>query len=320
MTYAPAMEQRVQRVDRLLRSLVGVADLRASWDGPGRLAQLDVLKDPQVSDNQISRNILSALKAAFGIRLEMTSLRIFREASLFAAEATAASETQAAPEEAGPGAATSDVAPAPANGNGAAPRPEHGANGNGAERVPLNGSASAAANGASSRSNGNGHGAFRPTAGLEPNGHAENELERPPVAATQPNGNGTVGHALTLERVEIERLGGNLRCHVVLALGARRYSAIAEVADGPTAEAEVAARVTLDALRAGSLTNARLDGVGFACIADTTYVVAAVRDAGTSSQRACAAPLAGGLARSAAAAVLRVIGPLNDTTRNPAGR
>ena len=101
-----------------------------------------------------------------------------------------------------------------------------------------------------------------------------------------------------------------LRCRVSVGVGSRTFSAIAEVRDAPTAEAELAARVTLDALRAGGLTTTRLEGVSLTTLADVVYVVAAVRSAASAAPRASAAPLVSNMASAAAAAVLRAHGPV----------
>ena len=90
------------------------------------------------------------------------------------------------------------------------------------------------------------------------------------------------------------------------------YSAIAEVPDGPSAEAELAARVAVDALRAGGLTSALLDGVGFITIAKTNYCVATVRESGSSTPRASAAPMIDSMAAAATAAVLTALGSFTD--------
>jgi hypothetical protein len=116
---------------------------------------------------------------------------------------------------------------------------------------------------------------------------------------------------LILERIDVDRRNGTLRCRTVLALGDQRYSAIAEVPDTPSAEAELAARVAVDALRAGGLTNAMLDGVGFITLGKTNYCVAPVREAGK-PHRASAAPLIDSMAASATAAVLTALGSFTD--------
>jgi hypothetical protein len=120
-----------------------------------------------------------------------------------------------------------------------------------------------------------------------------------------------------LERIDLERRGTSLRCRVELSFRGHRYSAIAEIADGPTAEVEVAARVTLDALRGGSLTRARLDGVGSATIGNTTYVVVTLRAAESSVTRPCAAPIVDSIAAAAAAAVLDGVGPITAGVAKP---
>jgi hypothetical protein len=168
--------------------------------------------------------------------------------------------------------------------------------------------------------NGNGNGGVHRAsgagyvAGVE-RGVAKVTHVQEPVRAPGPDAG-----SMTLERLDVERNGATLRCHIVLALGARRYSAIAEVPDGPAVEADLAATVTLDALRAGALTSARLEGVGFTTIGETTYIVAGIRAASSGAKRASAAPLIGSMARSAALAVLGAVGPITADRQQAAER
>jgi hypothetical protein len=185
------------------------------------------------------------------------------------------------------------------NGHGVPQSPPKSANGNG------NGNG----NGGGLRASGAGY-----VAGVE-RGVAKVTHVQEPVRAPGPDAG-----SMTLERLDVERNGATLRCHIVLALGARRYSAIAEVPDGPAVEADLAATVTLDALRAGALTCARLEGVGFTTIGETTYIVAAIRAASSGAKRASAAPLIGSMARSAALAVLGAVGPITADRQQAAER
>jgi hypothetical protein len=329
MNQVPASEQTAERVERLLRSLIGVVDLRPAWDRSGRLGQVHILKDDQVQHHQLTRNVVSALQAGFGIRLDSLNVSIYAEAPLFAA-AVAQIRSYPAVESkpraghgasnGGPAAAADagalsaviaptaaalpaepvvhDVSTAPqasatgaVHGNGMDPRGAVMA----ALQAPSNG------NGHARHANGNGDQAG---ASAKCATAAARQVEEAVCAAAP------AAESMMLERLDVERHSGALRCHVVLSLGAHRYSAIAEVPDGPAVEAELAATVTLDALRAGALTCARLEGVGFTSIGDTTYLVAAIRETTGTTKRASAAPLVGSMARSAALAVLSAVGPI----------
>lgn len=309
MSRGTAMEQTAQRVDRLVRSLVGVDDVRPAWDAAGRLRVLHVLRNGQVTDQQLIRNIVSGLQAGFAIRLESAAIRIYADAAVFAT-AVAALETAAAAD-----VRVADVAPpAPngaakeANGNGTHAASNNGArNGTTGHAPAAMGFAPAVNGNGNARANGNGHVA-RPVA---------------PAAVRPPGGDAGPAEGtslLRLERLTMERHGVMLRCRVMLALEEQKYSAIAEVPEGPGVEAELAARVTLDALRAGALTCAHLEGVGLTTIAARTYVVAAIRAAGAEHARASAAPMVESMARSAAEAVLQAVGPITAAHRTAAER
>jgi hypothetical protein len=335
MNQVPASEQTAQRVERLLRSLIGVADLRPAWDRSGRLGQVHILKDDQVQHHQLTRNVVSALQAGFGIRLDSLNVSIYAEAPLFAAAVAQVRSYPAVESDTRAGHGAANGVPAAAADAGAAravTAPTEAAVP--AEAVmpagPLKHDVSAAPQASAT--------AAVHRNGVAPGGAAVTVLHAPSNgngSARHANGNGqpageNVKHAtassrhldeascgtasasesMVLERLDVERHSGALRCHVVLSLGAHRYSAIAEVPDGPAVEAELAATVTLDALRAGALTCARLEGVGFTSIGDTTYLVAAIRESTGTTKRASAAPLVGSMARSAALAVLSAVGPI----------
>lgn len=301
------MKHNAPRIDRLLRSLVGVADLRLLWDAAASLRVVHILRTPDVQEHQLVRNIVSGLRAGFGIRLDPAHVCVHADAAIFGDVAPAHDPDTSAP------ATNGGSAHAPAGGNG------HG-NGNGNAQH---------GNGNGQHGNGNGNGNARPvphatdvsaretaadTASGEPRAQAR---PRPPgeaarlLARAQRAGAAAGDDAATgvqLERVDIERYTASVRCRVVLKLDGRRCSAVAEAADSPAVEAELAARVALDALRAGGLSAATLEGVTFLTIAGTNYVATAVRAAGEPLPRASAAPYIDGIAWSAAAAVLAAAG------------
>jgi hypothetical protein len=249
-----------------------------------------------VRDDQLVRNVVSGLKAGLGMRLPPASVRVHLTSDAFP---VAASEPAT---EATQQAARAEVAPR-RNGNG---NGNWNGNGNGTRVAPANGASAGSLNGPSA--------AVPPDAGfpLKP---------RPDVPRTtvRTEGRRTVkqpapGAAPQLERIELERAGALLRCRVSLTCGGSRYSAIAEAPERSGADAELAASVTLDALRAGGFTSARLEGLGRTVVGTQRYVVAAVREPAARSTVAGAAPLGNCPVRAAAEAVLNTIWLSTDNT------
>jgi hypothetical protein len=297
----PHATKNMQRnVDRLVRSLVGVVDYGLVWADSDTIERLDILKDSAVEEYQLVRNVVSGLGAGCGVRLQRTSVRVFVDATAFAAVRDAAA-----------------VASGRADDTQEPSVPKNTALLHDATGAPV----SAQRNG----HNGESHSAvpapriIRTSRGPVERAEEPDVLRLPvpprPVAesvvsaVTEP-----APRALTINRIELEPRGATLRCRVVLGLGDRIYSAIAEVPSSPTAEAEITARVTLDALHAGALACARLEGVGFSTIADTTFVLASVRDMGGLAPRAGAVALQDSMAYAACSAVLAAVGPI--TTDN----
>lgn len=305
MTHASAPEQTAQRVDRLLRSLVGIVDVCPVWEG-GRLSSLHVLKDGATPDSQLIRNAVSGLKAGFGVMLDVSVIRVYGDTAAFGrAVEDLRGENRTPPAD----------RPAPLS-NGKDPSAAVASDGTAADATapvaptPRPGNGAAHARGAT---NGAAHGN-----GVKPRDTAR---AAGPVFTVPTNGKPQADDpGIQLERLELERHGAMLRCRIILALDGHKYSAIAEAPNGPAAEAELAAKVTLDALRAGALTAARLDGIGFSKVGDTTYLLAAVRDPSAGHSRASASPLTESMARSAAEAVLGVVGPITASHRKSAER
>ncbi|MBR9991250.1 MAG: hypothetical protein KFH98_15920 [Gemmatimonadetes bacterium] len=328
-----------QRIDRLLRSLVGVADVRILWRARS-LRAVHILRADGTQPHQLIRNIVSGLQAGFGLQVLPTQVHIHDDELVFdAVEGTA----DLLADEVTDGSAAAAIAPPPAggksNGNGAA----HGRKAAGSMDASKNGGLN---NGRASNGNGTNGGDAHPAPIVRPGAvhgggdhdrgsHERGSLpaprdwpdESPIVARTSGAPADAVAAAaelvarrqtdnrnegLTLERIDVERRGGTLRCRTVLALGDRKYSAIAEVPDSPYAEAELAARVAVDAMRAGGLTTAMLGGVGFITIAKTNYCVATVREPGSAVPRASAAPMIDSMAAAATAAVLTALGSFTD--------
>jgi hypothetical protein len=327
-----------QRINRLLRSLVGVTDVRMLWRAR-TLSSVHILRAAGTETHQLTRNIVSGLKAGFGIRLQPGQLHIHDDAAVFEAIEVAADVLHAtAADDATSAAPPAAPDRAPVNGNGSnGHRNGNGANGNGTNGNGANGNGAKhdGANGgivyrSGPSGSGNGSDRERTDARLP----ASTPMRREPASADVPvvarpssASADIIAEAaallrdrkasapidgLVIERIDVDRRNGTLRCRTVLALGDHRYSAIAEVPDGPSAEAELAARVAIDALRAGGLTNVMLEGVGFITIGRTIYCVATVREAGQAAPRASAAPLIDSMAASATAAALAALGSFTD--------
>jgi hypothetical protein len=366
--HRPAVSTKtMQRIDRLLRSLVGVADVRVLWRAHTPRA-VHILRDAATQPHQLIRNIVSGMHAGFGIQLQPTQVHIHEDAQVFDALGIAADVLTGSDDDA------TESAPAATNGahtNGASTNGTH-ANGNGAAKSAADATSRNGTAGNGAAKNGLHHGASKngahnggpasgdgqngatarngsATAGVPVNGSGNGHVVRPSPPAKprpEPVTTGVVARpssasadviaaaaeliarrqhdeltdGLTLERIDVERRSGTLRCRTVLALGERQYSAIAEVPDSPSAEAELAARVAVDALRAGGLTTAMLDGVGFITIGKTNYCVASVREPGSKHPRASAAPLIDSMAASATAAVLTALGSFTDARAHKRAR
>jgi hypothetical protein len=288
------------RIHRLLRSLVGVADVSLIVTPEGKLRSVAVLRDGNVQEHQLVRNVVSGLKAGFGLRLEPGDVQVVLHAEAWQQRAAETARAVAKPAASAPVESsatrpqTGGATPTGGNGKQSNGNGKH-SNGNGAARLNGNGTAG-------------GNGRLHPVplriAPFEANAAAPGAESEPAVDPAKD------AREPRLDSIDVERHGAALRCRVSVRVGERTYSAIAEVRDAPTAEAELAARVTLDALRAGGLTSARLDGVSLTMICDVVYVVAAVRTAASAAPRASAAPLLQNMANAAAAAVLRAHGPV----------
>lgn len=274
------------RVERLLRSLVGVADLHLAWTAPDTLGDVHILRGDRVQHHQLTRNIVSGLKAGFGIRLHSDHVHIHDTRELY----TSVTAALTAPA----------VISGSHNGKGAMPAAAPTA----PARVAAAGSGRAPAAGTGPQSAGADKRATEPAPRVQRTRVPELVVTDGVVSVVASAGE------IELERIDVERHGPLLRCRVSLKSGALRYSAIAEAPHSATAEGELAGRVTLDALRAGSVTEAVLDGVGILTIGDTSYIVAAVRESSAALPRASAAPLLDSMAWSAAVAALNAVGQL----------
>ena len=281
----------VQRAEALLRALIGVSQAEVHFRTTGGVERVRLVADGGLSNGQIVQNVRSALLAALGVALQPGQIE-FVEPGAWVPESSAPETASAAAEEAdapagsssGSGRSPSDppagvvrngkAGRVPGNGaNGTASVPQSG-NGGGNGRVsagrptPANGSAR-------SRPNGNG------TSLPKVNGQGLRPAEPAGLAGAR-SGNGAHGEvvigtrSVQLEAVEIVRQAGRIRCRVVLASGPDRYAAVADCAEQPLSELQLAARVTCDALRAADLTQARFEALTVANLAGGMHVVVAL--------------------------------------------
>ena len=253
----------VRRAEALLRSVVGITAAEVTATRSGAVQSVRVAVRGGLSNGQVVQNIRSALFAGLGVSVHATQIELVPVEESIASAPAVAPATAADGEASPPISAPSSASVAPkANGSGnghggAVPTNGHGAahagNGHG------NGSSSPAA----SRGHGNGNGNGQ--------GYAATEVAAR-IAGRAPIAPGAGG--VQVERVELMRQAGRMRCRVVLAAGAERYSAIADAADEPMAEIPLAGRVACDALRAAQLTAAQFDGATITYLAGRTHVVA----------------------------------------------
>lgn len=104
-----------QEIERLLRSLEGIASARVSSDGRGRVDAIHILALPTFHPKQVVRNIESAMSAGLGVVVDRRVISVAQLQDTPAADAARI--------------ALQDATPAPANGH---PHPDD----NGAARAP----------------------------------------------------------------------------------------------------------------------------------------------------------------------------------------
>jgi hypothetical protein len=222
-----AFRVTLEAAEALLRSLVGVADVSVEADDDGMLRRIVIRPAPGIAEHRVSRNVLSALKARFGIHLDPDAITI----------AGPEAETE---EENPPAAGWPDSSVAGLS-RDVGERMRNGG-------VPAT-SESTVTSGA-------------PEPATVPSG-----LTGPPEQGTadetgQPSGPrlriiaGHVGPVSLLPRLvsaAVEPLERGHRCRITVAVGAERFEGVAESPAGIVSEAELAARVTLDALRSARI-------------------------------------------------------------------
>jgi len=258
--------------EALLRSLVGVSAARVNADSRGRVAGIVVVPAPGAGGRQIARNVASALMARFGLVVDPSAIII----------ATGDADTSEKPD-----ASTTVAVPA-----GSPSR--HGPGQNGGITV----------------SNGNGHddhGASHDD--RYGNGAASSPAVRHDDASSR---NGRRADCVPrIERVELSPIASGLRCRVTVSVGPDQFVGIGEAACEPMTEVELAARVTVDALRAARIPREpiQFEGATIAKVAGHSHAVTVLSFwAGTGFERRSGAePVASSMAEAAARSVVRTV-------------
>lgn len=219
----------LQDAETLVGSLVGVAGVRVRASDDGTLREIIVVPDHGASDRQISRNIVSALMARFGWDLDPSAISI----APAGADTSGAAADSATDPAMGPAKAQEPIPRARASTHSG---PEPISNGKDALVGDRNGTAHVTGE----RTNGtNG---VHPTTPADPAASVPTTRRR--IVAVE-------GSARPrLELVELQRAGGVVRCRVVIAIANERFTGVADVVETRVADIDVAARVTIDALRA----------------------------------------------------------------------
>jgi hypothetical protein len=284
--YAPWLT--LKAAESLVRSLVGVAGVSLKADANGVLREIVIVPEPGTSDRRLGRDVISALKARFGVSLHPEAITI--------APPEAETDEQRAPRRDWP---VSSIAPQGREA-GALQRQ---ANRNGSKAL-----ATAIAAGLA----GSGNAVAAPRGLSEPGSPGSAASPDPATAGSHPEATDTRPAAQAgvprLEQAEMEPIDRGLRCRITIALGDERFQGVAESAAGFIAEAELAARVTLDALRSARTPPEplQLQGASVIDIAGRPHVVVSlsVWNGNEFEPLAGAEPIRDSIAEAAARAVL----------------
>ena len=297
---------RIARAESLLRTIVGISDVRVVPHPSGGIAVVRVDCGDEASPGQVLRNIRSALFAGLGISISPECVDFVMPDELTGKPSYAAPATETA--SAGDaGRAIPRAAPAPA----AAPSKEIAAVRPAAKMVPVPQHAIAAMHVVAPRVS---QGETASDAALR---RAVTVSTAAPEMEERVAGN--VGRAvrdivasaaaLKLESVELRRQSGRLRCRVVVSLGSDHFGAVADSSEMHGGEISLTGRVTCDALRAGGFTEARFDGATVAEINGREHVVIAMSEwsGGETMVLSGAAPLEDTHERAAAIAAIKAV-------------
>jgi hypothetical protein len=295
-----ASRDTFQSIERLVRSLVGVAGAAITVAPDGSIDSLTITPEPGSSERQVLQNVTSALLAGLGVDIPASRMRIGDAGAIIAA--TNGRHPAVKPD---PGPAATQAAPArrdeqPVKQALPAPRARTRTSKHlVAEHVSA--AEPAAAEGEEPQRQDDG--SVRDHAGQAPpitDAASRFRRQARSSALARPAGFSNVktiplvgAAALAavdesmpevtlrprLEQLELHCPGNQLRCHVLLAVGPERFLAIAESFDTPGAAIELAARVTLDALRAARIPTAPIQfaGAAIAEIGTRPHVVVSVQ-------------------------------------------
>jgi hypothetical protein len=327
-----------RRAEALLRALVGVHHAEVTFRAAGAIASVRVAA-AGLSSGLLIRNIRSALLAGLGVAVDPLQIELVAPERWTPPGSEPVRELEepgtSAPEDDGPDALAARAGEPQIREADAASRP-------GAAIAPRNGaSAGGNGNGAAHVESGNGHvpgNAEAAPADAARNGDAESRRREPGVSRERarprpPRADPLLGQAeakraaaherarrgtfaaadgsarVDVERVDLVRHAGRLRCRVVIAAGATRFSAIADGPDEAGNEIQLAGRVACDALRAGALTSAQFESATIAYLAGRVHVVAALGDwqNGEPMPRSGSAVAGESLEHAAARAVLQAV-------------
>ena len=262
--------------EALLRSLVGVSTARVTADSRGRVAGIVVVPASGTAGRQIARNVASALMARFGLVVDPSAI-IIGTGDADTSDRSDASTTVAVP--------------------AGSPATPHGPGRNGATEL----------------SNGNGHDDHGASHGeRNGNGVASSPLGRHDETPSRNGRRADPGLSVPrIERVELSPVASGLRCRVTVSVGPDQFVGIGEAACEPMAEVELAARVTVDALRAARVPREpiQFEGATIARVAGHPHAVTALSFwAGTGFERRSGAePVASSMAEAAARSVVRAV-------------
>lgn len=332
----------VQRAEALLRSLIGVAQAEVRVRPTGGVEQVRLVSDGGLSNGQIVQNVRSALLAALGVALQPNQIEFVGAAAFPVSPSDPAISIPDEPAVPSP-QATAAIAEGPME-TVAQPSADRavsskGANGGGSQHVAgpgerTGGNGSGGIGAGKHNGHGNGGGSQQVNGrehavGVPPDHLPETRTASRPArqisgrfwpgrpapeqnvnAVTRPEGTCTIGaREVCVVRVETLRQAGRLRCRVVLSAGPDQYSAVADCADHPLAELNLAGRLTCDALRAGDLTQLHFDGATVANLAGGMHVLVALNgwNRGEPVCRSGSAVIRDSAEQAAALAVLHAI-------------
>ncbi|MGH7502861.1 MAG: hypothetical protein ACREL7_14135, partial [Longimicrobiales bacterium] len=241
---------RAGAAEALIRSLVGVADARVG-NGNGRIDNIRVVLREGATPHQVARNVASAVMAHFGQLIDPASITIHDDATDTDSHGRARADTPALS-----GLVTPDT------------RPD--------SRTEPNGYA----NGSPNRSSYDDP-MTRPhdVVSTPPRAEAVRLPAGSPASPTSTPGTATgPRHGVRLESVDLTNTDRGLRCRVTVAFAGNVFTGIGDGPNQPADATDLAARVTIDALRAARCPDQpmQLVGTSTALVAGQVFVVTAV--------------------------------------------